>query len=115
MEAIHCFYNKKSDLRAKESIRVAEKCFDRHTKNMLMTLNPRMIVLFGKDPYQLLANAKYLNKSLDDYQYGSLCVDTLRTPVLRHPHPAGFNPGPFYRPDVYKNFKLYCSSFDYGT
>lgn len=113
MEAIHCFYNNVGDLNAEQSKRVAEKCFDRHTKNMLMTLKPRMIVLFGKAPYHLLK--KYLDKPLADYQYSSLHVDTLITPVLRHPHPTGFNTGPFYRPDVYKDLKLYCSSFDYGT
>ena len=116
MEAIHCFYNNAGDLTAEQSRSVAEKCFNRQTKNMLMTLKPRMIVLLGNAPYRLLAN-RYLDKPLDNYQHGFLCIDKSRTPVLRHshPNPAGANPGPFYRPEVYKAFKLYCSNFVYDT
>jgi hypothetical protein len=106
IEAIHCFYNKASDLSAEQSIRVAEKCFDRHTKNLIITLKPKMIVLFGKSPYQLLA--KYLNEALVDYEYTLLNVDNFSVPVLRHPHPASFNSGTFYRPDIYESFKLFC-------
>jgi len=109
MEAIHCFYNKASDLSVLQSQSVAEKCFDLHTKNLIITLNPKMIVLFGKSPYQLIA--KYLNKSLVDYEYSLLRVDNFSVPVLRHPHPANYNSGNFYRTGIYEAFKLYCKKW----
>ena len=112
MEAIHCFYNKSSDLSLNMSRVVADKCFGKHAGNILATLKPKMMVLLGNQPYEVLR--KYLEHGLSNYECCALNIDGLRIPVLRHPHPTGYNPGGLYRPDCYLSFKEYCASF-YGT
>lgn len=117
IEAIHCFYNRKSHLTPSKTRLVANRCFEKFTKDMLYILKPKKMVLLGNPPYEVLR--PYLEKEIDD-QY---CVLNLigpqqshvRVPVLRHPHPTGFNKGGLYKPEIYKDFNAYCSNFDYGS
>ena len=114
MEAIHCFYDKESDLRKEDSMNVTRKCFDKHTKQILLLLKPKMMVLFGKAPYDLLS--PYLDRGILDYKFGSLRIENLKVPVLRHPHPSSFvsKSDSFYKPEQYEQFKSYCRTFNYG-
>ncbi len=102
MEAIHCFYNNVADLTIDAANAVAARCFERYTKNMLMRLKPKKMILLGKQPYKIFR--PYLEREIDNYEYCALTLDDLRIPVLRHPAPAGFNDGDFYRPDDYEDF-----------
>ena len=106
MEAIHCFYDKESDLGKEDSIKVIRRCFDTYTKQILLFLKPKKMVLFGKAPYELLL--PHLEKVIGDYEFCSLQIESLGIPVLRHPHPSGFASADFYMPDRYHDFKSYC-------
>jgi len=112
MEAIHCFYNTVADLTPDEATAVADRCFERHTKNILMKLKPNKMILLGNQPYELFK--QHLEREIDNYDFCALTLNNLRIPVLRHPHPAGFSAGPFYRPNIYSALNLYCNDFDYG-
>lgn len=114
MEAIHCFFNSIRDLEPNEINAVAARCFERHTKKMLMELKPRKMILLGNEPYEVFRQYVNLEREINKYEYCALNVNGLRIPVLRHPHPTGFNDGPFYRPDIYDDFNRYCDDFDYG-
>lgn len=106
MEAIHCFYNRKSDLKKEDSINVARRCFDKYTKQILLFLKPKKMVLFGKAPHELLL--PYLEKVIGEYEYCFLQIERLKIPVIRHPHPTGFASTNFYMPDRYHDFMSYC-------
>jgi hypothetical protein len=102
LEAIHCFYDTVADL-GHAANAVAERCFTRYTKNMLMRLKPQKMILMGQQPYKIFT--PYLEREIDNYESCALTLDDLRIPVLRHPAPAGFNAGGFYRPEIYEAFR----------
>lgn len=110
MEAIHCFYAKESDLGPEDSRNVARRCFDNHTKSILMRLKPRKLIFLGKSPYELFL--PYLERALSEYDYCALQIENLRIPVMRHPHPR--RRGQFYNPEKYRDFLSYCREFDYA-
>jgi hypothetical protein len=114
MEAIHCFFNSIADLEPDETNALAARCFERHTKKILLELRARKMILLGKKPYEVFRQYANLEGEIDNYEYCALHVNGLRIPVLMHPHPTGFNDDPFYRPDVYADFNGYCDDFDYG-
>lgn len=114
MEAIHCFYNRENDLNSVQRAAVARTCFNKHTRNMLLFLKPKMIVLLGDIPYELLNQLKYL-RELDVYKFCRMTIEgeingvnnTLHIPVLRHRHPN--YRGPFYCDDkVYEAFREFA-------
>jgi uracil-DNA glycosylase len=114
MEAIHCFYNRENDLNRVQRAAVAETCFNKHTRNMLLFLKPKMIVLLGDIPYELLNQLEYLGK-LDVCKFCRIKIKgeidgksiTLHIPVMRHRAPNFY--GRFYCDDkVYEAFREFA-------
>ena len=114
MEAIHCFYNSENDLKSVQRAEVAETCFNKHTRNMLLFLKPKMIVLLGDIPYELLNQLGYLGE-LDVCKFSKMKIEgeidgesiTLHIPVMRHRAP-NFR-GRFYCDDKsYKAFRKFA-------
>lgn len=115
MEAIHCFYNRASDLSVEEAKTVSNGCFERYTKNMLKVLKPKKIILLGTEPYKVF-KPYLLNKEIDNYKFCAMNLDGLRIPVLRHLHPnqpVKKENGGFYRMESYAAFNSFCKNFDY--
>jgi hypothetical protein len=114
MEAIHCFYNKESYLNSVQRAAVARTCCNKHTRKMLLFLKPKMIVLLGDTPYELLNQLGCLGE-LNVCKFGRMKIEgeidgennTLHIPVLRHRHP-NFR-GRFYCDDkVYEEFRKFA-------
>jgi hypothetical protein len=117
MEAIHCFFDRAHDLPPEAAKSVADRCFEKHAKKLLIALKPNKMILLGTPPYE--AFRLYLEKKdIQNYDCGALTIDDLRIPVLRHLHPGtpvAMADGGFYRKDAYDHFKEYCNNFHYWT
>jgi putative FmdB family regulatory protein len=109
MEAIHCFYNSENSLNRVQRARIAKTCFNRHTRNMLLFLKPKMIVLLGDTPFELLR--EYLGAP-NEYGFYRMTIEgeingignILHIPVMKHRHP-NFR-GRFYFDDqIYEAFR----------
>jgi hypothetical protein len=114
MEAIHCFYNREDDLNVAQQNNVARACFNKHTRNMLLFLKPRMIVLLGELPYKQLKQLVDLEE-LEGNRFFMIRIEgelngtnnVLHIPVLRHRHPGFY--GPFYSGnEVYEEFRKFA-------
>lgn len=114
MEAIHCFYDRENDLNRVQRARVARTCFNKHTRDMLLFLKPKMMVLLGDIPYELLNQLGYLVE-LDVCKFYRMKIKeeidgesiTLHIPLMRHRAP-NFR-GPFYCDDkVYGAFREFA-------
>jgi hypothetical protein len=74
MEAIHCFYNRENDLNRFQRAGVASTCFNRHTRDMLLFSKPKMMVLLGDIPYELLNQLGYLGE-LNVCSFGRMKIE----------------------------------------
>jgi hypothetical protein len=114
MEAIHCFYNKENDLTRIQSAEVSITCFNKHTRNMLLFLKPKMMVLLGNVPYELLNELGYL-KDIAVCKFGRMAIEgeidgkriALQIPVLRHRAP-NFRGRPYCDDSVYAAFREFA-------
>ena len=114
MEAIHCFYDRENDLDRVQRASVARTCFNKHTRDMLLFLKPKMMVLLGDLPYGLLNQLGYL-EGLAICKFGRMEIEgnidgeniNLSIPVMRHRAPNFY--GPFYCDDeVYQTFREFA-------
>lgn len=113
MEAIHCFYNRENDLNRDQRAVVARNCFNKHTRNMLLFLKPKMIVLLGNAPFELIR--EYLGAPQGEHGFYRMTIEgeingvtnTLSVSVMRH-RATNFH-GPFYFADeVYNSFREFA-------
>jgi len=97
METIHCFYNRERDLNRRQTAMVAQTCFIRHTRSLLMFLRPKNGCTAGVTRHiTFLGNT--LDADIQKYEFCGMTLtnthdgvpDTMRIPVMRHPHPSAF-------------------------
>ncbi|MBF0557773.1 MAG: hypothetical protein HQL08_03220 [Nitrospirae bacterium] len=113
MEAIHCFYNSEDDLNEVQRAMVASTCFSNHTLKQLLFLKPKMIILLGDTPFELLE--EYLGVPHGEHGFyritltGELngATNTLSVPVMRHRHP-NFHGKFYFADEVYNSFRVFA-------